>query len=441
LLLLAVAPAAAADFLWLSDIHFDPLATPALVDKLAAAEPAHWAEILATGTSQFSSYGHDTNWPLLQSVLQESAKVDPNAPFTLVTGDLVVHHFREHFDAAATKHDDAAYRDFVRKTVEFVGLQLRQHAAGKPVFVALGNNDDTCGDYATQPGGPFLQDTAKVVADLAGLTNTDSYLHLASYSVANPAVKHARIIVLNTIFLSPRYANRCGQSNANVGDELLTWLQKELESAKSHHERVWLMYHIPPGIDAYATTHARLPGTVTLLWKEVYVNKFLTLLGQYPGVVGPNFAGHLHVDDFRLLGQNTKSSPWVIVGPAVSPMTGQNPTFRTVNVDSHGALKDQSTYYLKSLTDPQWQLEYDFAKEFHLKGLNAQTYSLLFSRISNSQGAANQWMPLYSTSHVQSSMTPDNFRAFYCASGNVFAPAYQSCVVAKKGTEHAKTTN
>ncbi len=435
--LLTTLPAAAADFLWLSDIHFDPLATPALVDKLAAAEPAQWADILAGGSTKFPAYGSDSSWPLFASVLNASAKTAPNAAFTIVTGDLLVHHFREHFDAIASNHDDAAFRAFVRKSVEFVTLQLKQQSHGKPVFITLGNNDDDSGgDYAIQPyDGPFLHDTAKFVGDLAGLSNTDSYMQRGSYSVLNPAIKHGRIIVLNTVFFSPRYECRCSLFSADPGEQVLNWLSQELASAKIRHEKIWLVYHIPPGVDGFATAHPKVPGTVTLLWKDSYVKKFLALLDQYPGMIGANFAGHLHVDDFRVFGKRV-----VIVAPAVSPITGQNPTFRTVTFDSHGNLKDQSTYYLKNLAEP-WQLEYDFNKEWHLKGLNAQSYSSLFTRIDNSSETATRWMTLYSTSHVPSSLTLNTFRPLFCSEGNIAAQPYQQCSAAPQETNHAKTTN
>jgi hypothetical protein len=437
LLVISALPAAASEFLWLSDIHFDPLADRTLVDKLAAAEPAQWEGILAGGSLKFPPYGRDTNWPLFSSALQAATKTQPNAAFTMVTGDLLVHHFREQFNAAATAHDDEAFRSFVRKSMEFVGLELKQRSPNKPVFITLGNNDDECGDYAIQPDGPFLKDTSKIVADLAALANTDSWVHYGSYSVANPALKHERIIVLNTVFFSPRYTDRCGQSGGDAGERLLAWLSGELATAKSRHEKVWLVYHIPPGVDAYATAHAKTPGSLTLLWKDSYTSKFVSLLEQYPGVVSANFAGHLHVEDFRLLGGSLKTSPFVIIGPAMSPITGQNPTFRTVDFDSQGNLKDQATYYLQNLTDvgkdslPVWQLEYDFEKEWRLKNLNAQSYAALFARIGDSPAAAARWTILYSTSHAAIAIAPDSFRQFYCAAGGVTAQAYQSCVAQK----------
>lgn len=440
-------PAVAAEFLWLSDIHFDPIADRALVDRLAAAEPTDWAEILTTGSGKFPVYGRDSNWPLFSSVLQVTAKTLPARAFTLVTGDLLVHHFREQFNAAATVHDDEAFRSFVRKSVAFVAIQLKEHSGGRPVYLSLGNNDDECGDYAIQPDGPFLHDTADVVSDLAGMSSADSYTQLGSYSILNPAAKHQRIIVLNTVFLSPRYVNRCGgQGTGDPGEQLFKWLENELQSAKSRREKVWLVYHIPPGVDAFATTHAKRAGTVTLLWKDSYVQQFLNLLARYPGLVGANFAGHLHVDDFRLLGRSLKTSPFVIVAPAVSPITGQNPTFRTVSFDGQGKLKDLETYYLRNLADvsvdnpPMWQLEYDFLKQWGVNEVNAKSYATVFARTGSSAEMATRWMTLYSTSHAASSPAPGNFRQFYCVSGNIMAQSYQSCVERKEAI-HGKTTN
>ena len=242
-LTLAALPAGAADFLWLSDIHFDPLADHALMDKLAGSEPAQWADIFAAGaTAKFPPYGRDTNWYLFSSALAAALKTESKPAFMLVTGDLLVHHFREQFDAIATVHDDAAFRAFVRKSFDFVALQLKQHSSGTPIYLTVGNNDDECGDYAVEPDGPFLQDTAKVVGELAASGNADSYLHFGSYSVASPAVKHQRIIVLNTVFFSYRYANRCGgQGAADPGAQLLEWLGQELHSAQERHEKVWLV--------------------------------------------------------------------------------------------------------------------------------------------------------------------------------------------------------
>jgi len=432
LLLLTVAvPAIAGEFVWLSDIHFDPLADPRIVDQLAAAEPAQWAAILNSGSMKFPDFGHDTNWPLFVSLLQETERIERKPAFTIVTGDLLGHHFRERFNTMAAVHDDEAFRSFVRKTAEFVTLQIKQSSAGAPLIIALGNNDSDCGDYALQPSGPFLVDTAKFVSD------SDSYKRYGSYSLKNPALKRQRILVLNTVFFSPKYHNVCGNAADDPGTGELAWLASELREAESQHDKVWLVYHIPPGVDAYATTHSKQmgAGSVTLLWKEMYQAKFLSLLSQYQGVVGPNFAGHVHVDDFRLLGSAEKTSPFVVLGPAASPITGQNPSFRLVKFGADGRLEDQATYNLKNLIEagrgetPDWELEYDFRREWKLPELNAQSYAKLYESIADSSETAGRWWLLYSTSSpAASSVTPSRYRQFYCAEENLTADAYEACV-------------
>ena len=434
LLLTIAVPATAGEFLWLSDVHFDPLADPRIVDQLAAAEPSQWAAILAGGSAKFSAFGQDTSWPLFSAALQASAKVEPKPAFIVVTGDLLAHHFRERFNIAAAVHDDEAFRSFVRKTAEFTILQIRQSSGGAPVIVTLGNNDSDCGDYALQPGGPFLSDSAKFVND------SDSYKRFGIYSVANPVLQDVRVVVLNTVFFSSRYRDLCGQGTDDPGAAELEWLTSELRDAKARHKKVWLVYHIPPGVDAYVTTHPKQPGaagSAAMLWKEPYQSKFLDLMAQYSSVVGPNFAGHLHVDDFRLLGGAEKSSPFVVMGAAVSPITGQNPAFRVVTFDSHGRLEDQTTYYLKNLTEaaggaaPDWELEYDFQREWKLSGLNAESYARLFERIEHSPEEAEHWWRVYSTSRPGSTVKPAEYRRYYCAAGNVTADAYQACAAGK----------
>jgi sphingomyelin phosphodiesterase acid-like 3 len=54
--------AGSAQFLMISDIHFDPMADPKLVNQLAAADPDAWQAILeSSDTNGVSRYGKDSN--------------------------------------------------------------------------------------------------------------------------------------------------------------------------------------------------------------------------------------------------------------------------------------------------------------------------------------------------------------------------------------------
>jgi hypothetical protein len=87
-------------FIWLSDLHFDPMADPKLIDALAEASVDQWSRILASSRpGRFSGFGEDTNWALLSSSLDAVRGTNSNVKFTVVTGDLLVHRFKEKFEA------------------------------------------------------------------------------------------------------------------------------------------------------------------------------------------------------------------------------------------------------------------------------------------------------------------------------------------------------
>jgi hypothetical protein len=163
----ATAQPVSRQILVMSDLHFDPMADPRLVDQLAAAEPDQWRTVLDSSSDHsLGRYGWDSNWMLLRSALQHMAATLPKPAFVLISGDFLAHGFRREFDAAAKDHSDAAYRAFVRKTMQFLGQQLEQTFPATPIFPALGNNDEECGDYQLQPGGPFLADTLPILRRL-----------------------------------------------------------------------------------------------------------------------------------------------------------------------------------------------------------------------------------------------------------------------------------
>src|SRR5690349_8984829 len=69
----ATAQAVSRQILVISDLHFDPMADPRLVDQLAAAEPDQWSTVLDSSSDRsLGRYGRDSNWMLLRSALQHT---------------------------------------------------------------------------------------------------------------------------------------------------------------------------------------------------------------------------------------------------------------------------------------------------------------------------------------------------------------------------------
>jgi hypothetical protein len=440
-------PAIAGQVLVMSDLHFDPMADPRLVDQLAAVEPEQWGAILdSSGDQSLGRYGRDANWLLLRSALRQMAETLPHPAFVVISGDFLAHGFRREFDAAAKDHSDAAYRVFVRKTMQFLGQRLEQTFPATPILPALGNNDEECGDYQLQPHGPFLVDTLPILRRLVGSAGGPRFdRDWESYGNYSARVAGIRILSTNTNFLSIHYRNACGSAvDGDPGRATLAWLEAELAAAKQAEERVWLLYHIPPGIDGYATLRqGACPGTMIPMWDQAYAGAFFPLLRRYADTVLASFAGHTHMDDFRLIADAEGQYGFALITPAVSPIFGQNPAFRTVTYDAAGGLVDQTTYDLTNLLQatgaggapPEWRAEYTFTRQWSLPRVGLPSLDRLYSLITDAPVERERWHMIFPVSSPAywapfaggSEQLAQAVRAFRCASGNVVPSNYLQC--------------
>ena len=449
------AKAATNKFLLVSDIHFDPMADPTLVAELAAAEPAQWEAILQRSKlTRFSQYGQDTNWWLLQSALDQMRKTLPHPSFVMYTGDLLAHGFPKAFQDAAHDDDLQHYRAFVLKTVQFIALEFQKRFPNTTILVTPGNNDEECGDYSIRAGGTFLSDTASLAQQLArgSAAFTEEWKALGSYNVPHPALSGVRILSLNTVFFSNNYhATSLPQGCANVPSngptDLLAWLASNLAAARQANQRVWLMFHIPPGIDGYASTHKReaadaatnpsangsCADSIVPMWVPEWTTRFDALLETYRDTVLASFSGHTHTDDFRLISSAGVNRAFVLVDPPVSPIYDQNPSFRVVTFASDGTLDDQTTYYLTNLKAAsstvrgKWKREYQFSKEWRMRQLGLVSLGKIYNEIQNAPGSRAQWLKLYNVSSAAVVVEPDSIRGLYCAIGALSVPAYARC--------------
>jgi sphingomyelin phosphodiesterase acid-like 3 len=438
-------PEIAGQVLVMSDLHFDPMAEPRLVNRLAAAEPERWRAVLeSSGDTSLGRYGRDTNWMLLRSALEQMADTLPNPDFVLVSGDFLAHDFRRQFDAAAGDHSDAAYRVFVRKTVQFMARQIAQRFPAAPILPTLGNNDEECGDYQLQPGGPFLADTLPILHALVGTGGPSFDQEWKNYGNYSAKVAGIRMLSINTNFFSIHYRNACG-STGDPGRATLAWLEAALAAAKQAQERVWLIYHIPPGIDGYATLRVgTCPSKMIPMWREAYAEPFFALLRRYADTLVVSFAGHTHMDDFRLIGDAEGRYGFALITPAVSPIFGQNPAFRTVTYDAAGGILDQTTYDLTNLPQattgaggapPEWRAEYSFTRQWSLPRVDLASLDRLYSLITDAPAEREQWHMIFPVSSPVywapfssgSEQLAQAVRAFRCASGNVAPSNYQQC--------------
>ena len=253
--------AASGSFLVLSDIHFDPFDAP-LFERLNQGKVEQWAEILAASANQGQKLGRDATIALVRSALDDAARRAPAPDFILCPGDFLAHEWQETFDRLAPgvrAREPDVFRQFTMKAVGLLVAELRQRFPGVPILPALGNEDSFCKDYGLEPGGEFLRDFAQVWGPLLHFPADQqqaferTFARGGYYEVPLPRTPGHRLVVLNSVFFSTEYFDACQQPHQQPSGEQLAWLAQRLRAAEQANQRVWLLMHIPPGIDVYDT--------------------------------------------------------------------------------------------------------------------------------------------------------------------------------------------
>jgi sphingomyelin phosphodiesterase acid-like 3 len=433
LLLCAVAaPAAFAQIgaatgraLLISDIHLDPLADPVIVKRLIAASVPQWEAILESSQQKsFSPYGSDTNYRLFVSTLAAAAA---QAPFDYVifTGDALRHNFSHAFLAVGGTSDQ--FPGFAAKTEAFVVQEL-QDRLKVPVLAALGNNDSTCGDYQIPPGSPFLTATANQLTVLSASPEAKSTFQVGGFfSIAHPTVADQEIIVLNTIFWSRSYKS-CTPNSGDPGEAEMEWLGWKLYNARLLHHGVMLVMHIPPGMDAYDSAHGQCKIPVPF-WQVKYSTEFSTLMSTYSDVVQLAFAGHIHMDDFRVVATDPPSLPLRIT-PSVSPIFKNDPAFSVMTYSrTTTSVSDITTFFLAlSSQSPSWSKEYQFSDAYGVTSFSAVNLSTITAAIRTGHGSARTTFEHNYAVSTPSPIHGSNFSFYSCAQSYFTSAGYSDCV-------------
>jgi len=370
----------------LSDIHFDPFHDPAKVTQLISAPAAQWHAILSapdtlTQAADFAALqktckgkGIDTSFALLASSLHAEQTQQPKPLFVTISGDLMAHKFDCRFQQLAPKASEADYSAFAAKTVEFVALELHQTFPQSPIYFALGNNDSGCEDYREDPNSAFLRADAKsfsavTLSKLNASVVLREFPHAGDYNIALPApFTHTRLIVLQDIFESKRYAACNGKLNDATGEQQIAWLRAQLTAARTAHEKVWVMAHIPPGIDPYTTFNNKQNKCGGEPEMFLGSESFANALTDFADVIKLALFGHTHMDEMRSFTGPRGAVPGKLV-PSISPVNGNNPAFTIAQVDPTAATLMDYTVFVASSTngvDTKWAEEYSYSKAYNL---------------------------------------------------------------------------
>ena len=442
-----------------SDIHFDPFHDPAKVQRLVDAPAIQWNSILTAPPSsnqqqdfaalqqRCHARGVDTPYALLQSSLQAMRTRQRDAKFITVSGDLIAHSFSCKYATLFPRSTQSAYQAFVLKTLDFVIGELRVSFSGVPVYVALGNNDTGCGDYRLDAGSDFLVRAGRIVTASLPLPQQQQALKEFAqggyFSVTMAAPMHeTRLIVLNDLFLSSKYATCAGGSDPAAAIAEMVWLQEQLAQARQLGQRVWVMGHIPPGVDLYSTA-AKMRDICGAGAPEMFLSsdRLADLLIEYADVIRLGIFGHTHMDEMRLFeapgdtpNLSLEHSVAIKIVPSISPVDGNNPSFTAARVNPFSAiLQNYEVIAASNQTgiDTTWSREYDYAQTYHEAQFSPSTVKELIAGFEGDGGAKATASEEYIRNYYVGDRSPELkpfWSQYICALGNYTAKAFTACV-------------
>jgi sphingomyelin phosphodiesterase acid-like 3 len=361
--------------------------------------------------------------------------------FVAISGDLISHEFQCKYNAIIPNSTPEAYPAFVEKTLDYVIEELDKSFPGVPVFVALGNNDSDCGDYRLDAHSEFLAITGNEVTRNFPAPELpvaeETFAAGGYYSVTLPApIENTRLLVVNDIFMSSNYATCAGKPDPTAADAQLTWLRKQLTEARVNKQKVWVMGHIPPGIDLYSTASRMVDvcggrSPVMFLASE----KLAGVLAEYGDVVELAIFAHTHMDELRLLKPETAAGKGVAVKmvPSISPIHGNHPSITLAQIDpSTAALVDYKVFAASNATgvNAKWTEEYDFARSFHKEEFTSSSVSQIIAGFAADPSAKTQASGSYIDSFSVGYPLPLLRLAwpqYICTLSNYTAESFRSC--------------
>jgi sphingomyelin phosphodiesterase acid-like 3 len=450
--LTAQPPGKSATVVMLSDLHFDPLHDPAKAQQLVATPVEAWDTILFSPdtpnqAADFADLqrackakGVDSPAALIKSSLDTAAvqaRTQP-AAFVTVTGDLIVHGIDCRYAYLIKPNDPAGYADFTAKIARYVLQHIETAFPGVPVYLAGGNNDSSCGDYRMNPSDDsyFGATAPEVLAGLHARVGSRMAAHAlseyradGSYSILVPGLRNTRLIALDDIFFSSEYKTCSGDPSKAGEDAALAWLNHQLNLAEQAHEHVWVIAHIPPGINAYSTLSKGgnlCDGTAPKLFLED--NRLAETLERHAEVIRLALFGHTHSDEMRLFAGKI---PAKLVG-SVTPQHGNLPTVTIAQVNRTTArLLDYTVYEASNFTgvDTTWARLYNYHETYKEPDFSAHSIDNLFAAFAVDTSGSDPRSQTY-----QNFFTPGMLPAlalvwkpYVCALTNTTPDAYRSC--------------
>lgn len=360
------------------------------------------------GAPVAAPYGDDTNWALFDSTVKAMHRADPNPQVVILSGDFLEHHF---------PHDSV----LAERTMARIAGTFNAAFPHAQFIIVPGNNDDPCGDYRATPGDPYFNSLARIWAPLVnrGGAAPDFERDFGDrgwYSARLP-LKGMRAFALDSVYWSVLY-HGCGYEWPGAPKLELQWLSSALRGLPKN-VRAMLVMHIPPGVDPHSTLIAHRLLVVPFLHADLDA-QFVRILSSQSRRIAFAIAGHMHRDDFRILG----GVP-LLIAPSVSPIYDNDAAFLRLDVASDGTLQNYTPYMFDHWSNA-WYAGDSFDATFGVNSFTAPALTSLHARLRTDEALRAKWALLVMSGSHYREITSGNWTTYWCAQTEI-GNAYVTC--------------
>jgi sphingomyelin phosphodiesterase acid-like 3 len=237
--------------------------------------------------------------------------------------------------------------------------------------------------------------------------------------------------------MASRYATCSGKPDPAPAAAQIAWLRAQLEDARRNHEQIWMMGHIPPGVDLHSTM-TKIRNVCRGGLPEMFLSSeaLAETLAEFGDVTRLAIFAHTHMDELRLLApvKGGGSRPVVVkLVPSISPVDGNNPAFTVAQIDPASAiLMDYQIFAASNQTgvDTNWTEEYDYAQAYREPSFSASSVADLIARFQSDPyartHASQSYLRTYFVGDVSGAIKPF-WPLYVCTLSNDSAASFRSC--------------
>ena len=329
-------------FTWMSDLHGDPFYTSDI-------RQCRKKSLLALKDQAFGAMGCDPPISLMISAASAAKAKGRETSFLLYTGDFSRHAI----ELMPDPHSN------VSNVIGQVASVIKGHFADTPaIFGALGNDDGMRNYFqlitSDQPANDWFVLVAERLSSSWSL-GADAAKEYKYGGYFETRAGNLTILSLATVIYSVRHEP--AQLEVDPFGQF-AWLSHKLKAAVHDSRKVWIIGHIPPGIETFGYTE---------LWHPVYLARYLEIVqDQILGsVIAAQLFGHVHKDEFRILPNPPPGAGPILLTASLSPVYYNNPSFKVVKYcKATGRLLDFEAFVTKIAAELNWYSAYGFNSTF-----------------------------------------------------------------------------